>query len=87
MVINTEKTRAVTFRGTKLIRSKICINHRTPGRPRLLCGSESWTIRRNDERRLVSAEKCFTKRTVGCTLLDHEDEEIPQITDSINNAE
>jgi hypothetical protein len=87
VAINTEETRAVTFRGTILIRSKMCINHRTRGRPRLLCCSKSWTIRRTDERRLVSAEKCFMKRTVGYTILDHKDEEIPQITDSINSAE
>jgi hypothetical protein len=53
MEIITEKTRAVAFRGTKLIRSKLCINHWTPGIPRLLCGSESWTIRRIDKRQLV----------------------------------
>jgi hypothetical protein len=86
MEMNIEKTRTMTFRGTKLIRSKLCINHRTLGRPRLSYANESWTIRRTDERRLVPAEKCFVKRTAGYTLLDHKDE-IPQITKPINSAE
>jgi hypothetical protein len=33
-------------------------------------------IRRNNERRLISAEMCFIRRTVGYTLSDHKRNEI-----------
>jgi hypothetical protein len=34
-------------------------------------GSETWTIRRTDERRLISAEMSFLRRTAGYSLWDH----------------
>jgi hypothetical protein len=34
-------------------------------RPVLSYGSEAWTIRRTDEKRLISAEMLFVKRTAG----------------------
>jgi hypothetical protein len=34
-------------------------------------GSEAWTIRRTDERRLISAEMRFLRRTAGDTRWDH----------------
>jgi hypothetical protein len=34
-------------------------------------GSEAWTIRRTDERRLISAEMRFLRRTAGYTGWDH----------------
>jgi hypothetical protein len=40
-------------------------------RPVLSYGSEAGTIRRTDERRLMSAEMCFLKRTAGYTRWDH----------------
>jgi hypothetical protein len=40
-------------------------------RPVLSYGSEAWTIRRTDERRLMSAEMCFLRRTAGYTRWDH----------------
>jgi hypothetical protein len=34
-------------------------------------GSEAWTIRRTDEKRLISTEMCFLRRTAGYTHWDH----------------
>jgi hypothetical protein len=34
-------------------------------------GSEAWTIRITDEKRLISAEMCFLRRTAGYTRWDH----------------
>jgi hypothetical protein len=31
--------------------------------PALSYGSESWTMKRTDERRLIAAEMCFMRRT------------------------
>jgi hypothetical protein len=44
--------------------------YKTLARPVLSHGSEAWTIRRNDERILISAEMCFM-RTAGYTRSDH----------------
>jgi hypothetical protein len=50
-------------------------------RPTLAYGSESWTIRSNDRKRLISAEMRFT-RTLGYTLFDHKrNEELMDIMD------
>jgi hypothetical protein len=56
----------------------------------LSSGSEAWTIRRTDERRLISAEMCFLKRAAGYTGWDHKRNEdnltelqISQITEFI----
>jgi hypothetical protein len=35
-------------------------------------GSKAWTVRRNDERMLMSTEMHFVRRTAGCNLWDHE---------------
>jgi hypothetical protein len=44
-------------------------------RPVLSYGSEAWTIRRTDERRLISAEMCFLRRTAGYSRWDHKSNE------------
>jgi hypothetical protein len=45
--------------------------YKTLARPVLSYGSEAWTIRRTDERRLISAEMPFLRRTAGDTRWDH----------------
>jgi hypothetical protein len=48
----------------------VCIFYKTLARPVLSYGSEAWTIR-TDEKRLISAEMCFLRRTAGYTHWDH----------------
>jgi transposase len=50
--------------------TRICI-YKILARPVLSCGSEAWTIRRTDVRRLISAEMHFLRRTAGYTHWDH----------------
>jgi hypothetical protein len=50
--------------------TRICI-YKTLARPVLSYGSEAWTIRRADEKRLISAEMHFLRRTAGYTHWDH----------------
>jgi hypothetical protein len=63
--------------------------YKTLARPILSYGSEAWTIRRTDERRLISAEMCFLRRTAEYTRWDHKrndiltELQISQITDFI----
>jgi hypothetical protein len=45
--------------------------YKTLARPVLSYGSEAWTIRRTDERKLISAEMRFLRRTAGYTRWDH----------------
>jgi hypothetical protein len=45
--------------------------YRTPARSVLIYGSEAWTIRKADEKRLQAAEMKFTRKTAGLTLWDH----------------
>jgi hypothetical protein len=40
-------------------------------RPVLIYGSEAWTIRKADEKRLQGAEMKFLRKTAGFTLWDH----------------
>jgi hypothetical protein len=40
-------------------------------KPVLSYGREAWTIRRTDERRLISAKMRFLRRTAGYTGWDH----------------
>jgi hypothetical protein len=49
-------------------RIRIC---KTLARPAVFYGSEAWTIRRTEDRRLISAEMCFLRRTAGYTRWDH----------------
>jgi hypothetical protein len=63
--------------------------YKTLARPVLFYGSEAWTIR-TDERRLISAEMRFMRRTAGYTRWDHKRNEdiltelqISQITEFI----
>jgi hypothetical protein len=42
-----------------------------PDQHSLSHGNEVWTIRRNDERRPLSAEMRFVRRTAGYALSDH----------------
>jgi hypothetical protein len=44
-------------------------------RPVLSYGIEAWPIRRTDERRLISAEMRFLRRTAGYTRWDHKRKE------------
>jgi hypothetical protein len=64
--------------------------YKTLARPVLSYGSEAWAIRRTDERRLISAEMSFLRRTAGYTIWDHKgtedvltDLQISQITEFI----
>jgi hypothetical protein len=50
--------------------TRICI-YKTLAIPFLSYGSEAWTIRRTYERRLISAEICFLRRTKGYACWDH----------------
>jgi hypothetical protein len=51
-------------------------------RPTLAYGSESWTIRGNDRKRLISAEMQFIRRTLGYTLFNHKrNEELTDVMD------
>jgi hypothetical protein len=57
----------------------------------LSCGSEAWTVRRTDERTLISAEMHFLRRTAGYTHWDQKRNEgiltelqISQITEFIH---
>jgi hypothetical protein len=44
-------------------------------------GSKAWTVRRTDERRLISAEIGFLRRSAGYTRRDHKrNEDILTIT-------
>jgi hypothetical protein len=45
--------------------------YKTLARPVLSYGSEAWTIRRIDDRRLISAEMRFLRRTAGYIRWDH----------------
>jgi hypothetical protein len=45
--------------------------YRTLARLVLSYGSKTWTIRRTDDRRLISAEMRFLRRTAGYTRWDH----------------
>jgi hypothetical protein len=45
--------------------------YRTLARPVLIYGSEAWTSRKADEKRLQAAEMKFMRKTAGLTLWDH----------------
>jgi hypothetical protein len=45
--------------------------YKTLARPVLSYGDEAWTVRRTDERRLISAGKRFLRRTAGYSRWDH----------------
>jgi hypothetical protein len=47
------------------------MRHVTTPTPVLSYRSEAWTIRRTDDRRLISAEMRFLRRTAGYTHWDH----------------
>jgi hypothetical protein len=51
----------------------------------LTYGSEAWTIRRTDERRLISAEMRFLRRTAGYTRWDHK--RIEDILTELQNSQ
>jgi hypothetical protein len=53
------------FKPSLVSRHKRIRIYKTLARPVLSYGSEAWTIRRTDERRLISAEMCFLGRTAG----------------------
>jgi hypothetical protein len=64
-IINQIFQPSLVFRHTT-----ICI-YKALARPVLSYGREAWTIRRNYERILISAEMCFMRRTAGYTRWDH----------------
>jgi hypothetical protein len=45
--------------------------YRTPARLLLTYGSEAWTLRKADEKRLQAAKMTFMRKTADFTLLDH----------------
>jgi hypothetical protein len=45
--------------------------YKTLARPVLAYGSEAWTIRKADERRLTTAGMRFMRWTAGCSLLEY----------------
>ncbi|PSN45800.1 hypothetical protein C0J52_10758 [Blattella germanica] len=45
--------------------------YKTLARPVLTYGSEEWTIKKTNEKRLTAAEMRFKRRTAGCSLLEH----------------
>jgi hypothetical protein len=45
--------------------------YKSLARPVVSYGSEAWTIRRTDEKRLISAEMRFLRRTAGYTRWDN----------------
>jgi hypothetical protein len=53
-----------------LLSSTTFNTYRTPARPVLIYGSEAWTIRKADEKRLQAAEIKFLRKTIGLTLSD-----------------
>jgi hypothetical protein len=61
--------------------------YKTLARPVLSYGSETWTVRRTDERRLISAEMRLLRKTAGYTLWDNKSNEdiltIKNLTDNI----
>jgi hypothetical protein len=64
-----------TFKPSLVSRHTRIRTYKTLSRPVLSYGSEAWTIRRTDERRLISAEMCFMRRTAGYTRWDHKGNE------------
>jgi hypothetical protein len=59
------------FKTSLVSRHTIIRVYKTLARPVLPYGSEAWTIRRTDERRLISAEMRFLRRTAGYIRWDH----------------
>ena len=56
----------------KKIRIKL---YNTLALPVLLCGSESWTIKASDARRITAAEMKYMRRTAGYTWTDYKTNE------------
>jgi hypothetical protein len=60
-----------------LVQQHIRLNiYRTLARPVLIYGSEAWTIRKVDKKRLQAAEMKFMRKTAGLTLWDHKKNEV-----------
>jgi hypothetical protein len=55
------------FKPSLVSRHTRILTYKTLARPVLSYGSEEWTIGRTDERRLISAEMRFLRRTPGYT--------------------
>jgi hypothetical protein len=54
-----------------LVQQRTRLNmYRTLARPVLIYGSEAWTIRKADDKRLEAAEMKFMRKTAGLTLWD-----------------
>jgi hypothetical protein len=78
------------FKSSLVSRHIRILIYETLARPVLSCGSKAWTIRRSDERRLISTGKRFLRRTAEYTHWDHKknediltDLQISQITEFI----
>jgi hypothetical protein len=55
-------------------------------RPKLYYRSKAWTVKSNDEKKLISAEMHFMRRTAGYTLSDHKrNKNYESIAHSTNN--
>jgi hypothetical protein len=64
----------------------ISYSYKTLARPVLSYGREACTIRRTDERRLISAEMRFLRRTAGYTHWEHKKRRhFNRITNLIDN--
>jgi len=56
------------FRPQKTLKKTRINLYNTLALPVLLCGSETWTVKARDVRRITAAEMKYMRRTAGCTL-------------------
>jgi len=59
------------FRPQKTLKKTIIKLYNTLALPLLLCGSEIWTIKASDARRITAAEMKYMRRTAGYTWTDN----------------
>jgi len=59
------------FRPQKTLKKTTIKLHNTLAIPVLLYGSETWTIKARDARRITAAEMIYVRRTAGYTWTDH----------------
>jgi len=58
------------FRPLKTLKTTIKL-HNTLALPVLFYGSETWTVKASDARRITAAEMKYMRRTAGYTWIDH----------------
>ena len=59
------------FRPQKPLKKTRIKLHNTLALPVLLCGSETWTVKARDARRITAAEMKYMRRTAGYTWTDY----------------